>query len=320
MKRICIICLTGLLASLQAFAHRPVRDTVQVSFLDSLTPEYLDTVNINRRVVINDYHMIGVQYGVSFNRMLFNPGKNETFLFTPVNYGVVFTHYGKMFDYMPYFGYQVGVFYGRDGYKTKANKEGVMPTVDGMEQGIYEYIEVPAMAHMHADVGLVKLMANLGIYGGYRLKVHRTISEGWENYTFNVNDPYRPAEPEDKIYGKDYPIKDYTERFYPFDNRLDYGLKGGVGIALMLSPVEIHVTGQVRWAWSSLYQQDYYHKYYYRFAYPLDFILSVGLHFQLTKRTGKTNAQLRREARELVYPSSPVQIDIQHENTGGNRR
>ena len=40
-------------------------------------------------------------------------------------------------------------------------------------------------------------------------------------------------------------------------------------------------------------------QYYYRFASVSNFIFSVGLHFQITKRTGKTNLQLKREAREI---------------------
>ena len=49
----------------------------------------------------------------------------------------------------------------------------------------------------------------------------------------------------------------------------------------------------LRWSWSSLYAPDYASKYYYRYAYPLDIIATVGVHFQLTKRSGKTNRQLR---------------------------
>ena len=322
MLRKILVGLSLLLAALPALAMRPQRDTLTLHLEDSLTNEYLDTVNLNRRFVINDYHLVGVQYGVSLSRMLFNPVKNETFLFQPVNYGVTFTQYGKMFGYMPYFGYQVGLFYGRLGYSTKANKDGVRPVVDGAETAVYEYIEAPAMGHMHVDVGVFKLMANLGLFAGYRFSVHRTISEGWENYTFNVTDSYKPAAPEDSKYGKDFPIQNYTDKFYPFENKFDYGVKGGVGFALMFDPVEIHVTAQARWSMSSLYQQNYYSEYYYRFANPLDLIISVGLHFQLTKRTGKTSAQLREEARRLVYPEQYKNstVEVRYENKSSDSR
>ncbi|MBR1871876.1 MAG: outer membrane beta-barrel protein [Bacteroidales bacterium] len=322
MKRLCIL-LAGLFVWLSSSAARPPRDTLSLVFSDSLTNEYLDTVNLNKKILINDYSMIGAQYGVSFNRTLFNPTKNETFLFQPVNFGVLYTRYGKMFGYMPYFGFQVGAFFGRDGYNTKANREGVRPHVDGADVAVIDYLEFPAMAHMHVDIGRFKLMANLGIYGGYRLKIHRTLAEDWVNYTFNVTEEYKPAEPEDKRWGKDFAIKDYTDKFYPFENRFDYGVKGGAGVALMFDPVEFHLTLGVRWGWSSFYQQNYYSPYYYRFAYPLDFIVSFGVHFQLTKRTGKTSAQLRREARQLVYPEEyqdNTTVNMQYENNTGKGR
>ena len=69
----------------------------------------------------------------------------------------------------------------------------------------------------------------------------------------------------------------------------------------MFDPVEIHIGAMLRWSWSSLYQPDYASPYYYRYAYPLDVIATVGVHFQLTKRSGKTTQQLRREAKEIVY-------------------
>lgn len=54
-------------------------------------------------------------------------------------------------------------------------------------------------------------------------------------------------------------------------------------------------------SFSSLYQPDYYSEYYYRFAYPSNIIVSAGVHFQLTKRTGSTKSQLKKEAKKLVY-------------------
>ena len=69
----------------------------------------------------------------------------------------------------------------------------------------------------------------------------------------------------------------------------------------MFDPVEIHFNALFRWSWSSLNEPNYLSKYYYRYTYPMDIIATVGVHFQLTKRSGKTSAQLRREAREIVY-------------------
>ena len=59
--------------------------------------------------------------------------------------------------------------------------------------------------------------------------------------------------------------------------------------------------GQLRYSWSSLYEPDYASEYYYRFAYPLDIVITAGIYFQLTKRSGKSRAALRREAYDSVY-------------------
>lgn len=235
---------------------------------------YLDTVNIERKMPINDYSMIGVLYGVAINRTMFNPSKKQTSLITPVNIGIFYTKYGKMFGYMPYFGMQAGIIYGKEGYQFKANDKGVMPTLDGAEKAVYEFVEMPVMSHFHLDAGLFKLIANLGMYGGYRLSVKR--------------------------YGK---LKNtfYENNFYSYDRRLDYGIRGGAGFAFMFSPVEIHISALIKYSMSSLYEPDYNSPYYYRFAYPFDVAITVGLHFQLTKRTGKTKAALRKEAYKMVF-------------------
>lgn len=240
----------------------------------TFSKEYLDTVNLDRKIVINDYSMIGVQYGVSFNRMMFNPPKQQTTMFTPINVGVFYTRYGKMFGYMPYFGFQTGVIFGCDGYQFKANDEGVVPTMDGAEKAVYQFIEVPAMSHFHLDAGRFKIIADIGLYGGYRLSVKR-YGDAVDEY--------------------------HKSNFYDYDRRIDYGIRGGGGFAIMFSPVEFHVTALIKYSMSSIYKPDYNSQYYYRFAYPFDVMISAGLHFQLTKRIGKTKAQLRKEAYNMVF-------------------
>lgn len=236
---------------------------------------YLDTVNLQKKVVINDYSMIGVQYGVGINRMMFNPTKKQTNLITPVNIGVFYTRYGKMFGYMPYFGFQIGLIYGSDGYMFKPNAEGVTPTMDGAVKAVYKFIELPFMSHFHLDIGNnFKLTGNLGLYAGYRLAVQR-FGDGVDDY--------------------------HKSNFYDYDRRFDYGIRGGAGFAIMFSPVEFHVNALVKYSMSSIYRPDYNSPYYYRFAYPFDILISAGVHFQLTKRIGKTKAQLRREAYNIVY-------------------
>lgn len=239
--------------------------------IDSLDNAFLDSLDLKKKVTINDYSMIGIQYGVGMSRPMWNPSMKQSMLFIPYNFGVLYTRYGKMFGYMPYFGFQIGVFYGQEGYKFKADDNGYTPDLEGATSAVMEVVEIPFMAHCHFDFWKMKVMINLGLFGGYRLSIAR-----------NGSDP------------------SIANSFLPTDNRFDYGLKGGAGFAFVFDPVEIHFNASYKHSLSSLYKPDYYSEYYYRFAYPTNFVFSIGLHFQLTKRTGKTKHDIRKEAKEQL--------------------
>ena len=267
-------------------------DSLAAASLDSIdlvplfSDEYLDTVKMKKAKSINDYTMIGVQYGVSLSQMRFNPTKRQGMLISPYNFGITYTRYGKMFGYMPYFGFQTGVLFGQDGYVFKKNKEtgDYNESVDGATKAVYSYAEVPLLAHLHIDVWHLKLIVNLGLYAAYRLEVER---EG------------ERLDPQ------------YANTFYDYDRRFDYGAKAGAGIGLILDPIEFHIQATYRASLGSLYRPNYYSEYYYRFAYPSDILITAGIHIQLTKRTGKTKAALKKEAKALIYNDQ--------ENSGANR-
>ena len=267
-------------------------DSLTAASLDSIdlvplfSDEYLDTVKMKKAKSINDYTMIGVQYGVSLSQMRFNPTKRQGMLILPYNFGITYTRYGKMFGYMPYFGFQTGVLFGQDGYVFKKNKEtgDYNESVDGATKAVYSYAEVPLLANLHIDVWHLKLIVNLGLYAAYRLEVER---EG------------ERLDPQ------------YANTFYDYDRRFDYGAKAGAGIGLILDPIEFHIQATYRASLGSLYRPNYYSEYYYRFAYPSDILITAGIHIQLTKRTGKTKAALKKEAKALIYNDQ--------ENSGANR-
>ena len=266
--------------SLQA-REKKKQNLIIETAVDSIPDIVLDTININKKTYINDYSMIGVQYGAGLSQVMWNPSQRQEMILMPYNFGVTFTRYGKMFGYMPYFGFQVGVFYGQEGYQFKKNEDtGYTYTIQGADKAIMDVIEVPVLSHMHIDFWKMKVMADIGFYVGYRLNIHR--------FPFNgeyKNDSYAAMQ----------------DSFLETDNRWDYGIKGGVGFGFIFDPVEIHIKAAYKHALSSLYEPDHYSKYYYRYAYPSNIIVSVGLHFHLTKRTGRTKAELKKEAKELVY-------------------
>lgn len=250
-----------------------VDDSLKVP--DTYSDIYLDTVQVNRVFEINDYSMIGVEYGVSFSRMSFNPPYTQSSLFSPNTFGIFYTRYGKMFAYLPYFGLKVGLRYSHEGYKFKENKDTqIVPNIEGATQAVMDVVEVPFMAHLHMDGLHYKVMADAGIYGGYRLNIKRT---------------------------GDHVDEAILNSFKDTDRRFDYGICGGIGFGLVFDPLEFHINANVRYSWGTIYDPDYYSKDYYRFAYPFDVMVTAGVYFQLTRRTGRGKAQLRREAYRQVF-------------------
>ena len=261
---------------------RPDRDTLRIvsEFTLPSTPDslsaYLDTVEVKKKMVINDYSMIGLQYGMNISQVSWNPSMRQKSLFFPYNFGIFYTRYGKMFGYMPYFGFQAGIIYTKEGYSFKPDDETeAWPDLggpySGVRQAVMDVIEVPLLAHIHVDFWKMKLLADIGFFVGYRLNIERSGQD------------IDPA---------------IANSFIDTDRRFDYGIKGGAGFAFVFDPVEIHFTARYKYSMGTLHQPDYYSTYYYRYSYPSNIVFSVGLHFQLTKRTGMTKHQLRREAKE----------------------
>ncbi|MCQ2131159.1 MAG: PorT family protein [Bacteroidales bacterium] len=273
MKKIFPLILILLLSA--AFNASASGDRKQKTEPRKYSNEYLDTVKVDKELVINDYVMVGVEYGGGVSRQLFNPPYLQDNLWSMDYYGISITKYSKMFGFMPYFGLQAGLFHGIEGYKMKENKEtGSIAIVNGAIQCSYKVIDIPVTAQFHYDMDHFKLLASAGIYGGYRYAIERVGPM--------VTDETR-----------------YT--FLDTDHRIDYGLKGGAGFGIVFDPFEVHVKANVRYAWSTLYDPNYRSEYYFSFAYPLDINLSVGLFVQLGSRSGKDKATLRKEAKAIVY-------------------
>ena len=263
--------LTAIMLLAACTAAHAQLDTLEI------TDEYLDTVNVAGPKEINDYSMIGVNYGVTFSNMIFSPSKHyREFLFKPHYLSVMFTHYEKMFEYLPYFGFTAGFSYSHEGvaFKNDSKTGEPMGNVDGASKISIQTFEVPFLAQIHADFSPAKLLVIIGPYAGWRKSIERS-------------GPYVPEE--------------YTNSFRDYEYRFDYGMEGGAGFGLMFDPIEIHFNILARWSWQSLYKPDYYSEYYYRFANPIDIHATVGVYYQITKRTGRTSASLKKQARDIVY-------------------
>jgi hypothetical protein len=286
MKRLTIILSILLLLPCTLIdARERKKDTlnVEIAFTDTLTNEFLDTVKIDKKLKLNDYSMVGIQGGVVLSQVMWNPKYKQEMILLPINFGVTYTKYGKMFGYMPYFGFEIGLMYTQEGYQFKADKDDptkVPTTIQGADRAVYDVIEMPVLSHFHVDMWKMKIIANLGFYAGYRLKIHRF------PYNGEFTNPY-------------YEETQFT--FLETDRRWDYGIKAGLGFGLVFEPLEIHLKAMYKYSLSSLHDPDTYSKYYYRYAYPSNIIISAGVHFHLTKRTGKTKAELKQAAKDFVY-------------------
>lgn len=248
---------------------------------EKYTNEFLDSLDVRKKLVINDYSMIGVHYGVNLSQMMWNPAQKHDMLIIPMSIGFTYTKYGKMFGYMPFFGFQIGAQFTKEGYQFEYNEEkDYTYTIEGAEKAVYDIIEVPISAHFHYDLWNFKIIASAGCYGGYRLGIHR-----YPGKTGNV-------------------APEVERSFLDTDRRWDYGINAGFGFGLVFDPVEIHIKGTYKYSFSSLYDPDYNSQYYYRYAYPSVITISAGVHFHLSKRTGKTKAELKKEARRMVYENN----------------
>lgn len=269
MRKVIVILLSVAAYAISASASVP--DSLKITFSD----EYLDTVQLKQRPEINNYSMIGVSYGVNFCGQYFNPEFQQKWRFSPGYYSVMFSHYEKMFDYLPYFGFTVGVAYGKEGFEfARDPRTGeAVRTLRGADKCFVDLLEIPFLIEGHYDAERMRILADIGAYAGYRFNIVR---EG------NVEEAIR---------------YDFDEK----DIRFDYGIIAGVGLGYVLEPFEFHVKAQFRFSWQNMVQPDFLDKYKWYFASPMGLTAQFGIFYHLTRRRGKTNADLRREARAIVY-------------------
>ena len=283
MKRLLVILFSIFsFLTLNAQEQEPIEQQKK-DFESEWTNEFLDTVQVKKTLKLNDYSMIGVQYGVSLSQVVWNYEPSQIMQFNPVNFGVTYTIYGKMFGYMPYFGFQVGAFYTREGHEFEydEDKKSYSDAIENAVKARMDVLEIPVLTHLHFDFWHFKIIAQLGLYGGYRMNIKRFPATQGE---------YTPA------------LKPETANsFASYEKRWDYGIKGGLGFGLVFDPMEIHIQAMYKHSMSTLHEPNYRSQYYYRFGYPSNIVLSAGVHFHLTKRSGATKKDLKEQARKIVY-------------------
>ena len=263
----------------QEFFHLP----------DSVTDDYLDNTPMPKKARINDYWIVGAHGGVSLAHGFFNPPRQVNFFLNKPVYGFSITRFATMMNTFPNLGMELGFQHNYEGYQFKVfevDGRKYISDIDGANEATIEVPEVFLVTHGHIDMGqYAKINLKAGIFGGYRMSITRS---------------------------GQYMSEDIADSFQDTDNRWTYGVQGGLGLGFMVDPVEIHLNVQVKWGWSPYYQPNKYSPYYYRFAYPLDGAVTLGVYYQLTKRRGHTRGQLRRLAREVLMEEQEKQQQAIH--------
>ena len=109
----------------------------------------------------------------------------------------------------------------------------------------YEVLEFPLLSQFKLDFSHFRLLLNLGPYYGYRLS---TDQEGG---------------------------------FNKYDQRHDYGVIAGVGLAVVIKPFELHIEGNYKYSLASIYHTYKYSDIYWMYTYPQNIVFSASLHFHL---------------------------------------
>lgn len=250
------------------------------SLPDSVTNSYLDSVKVNIAAP-NDYWMLGVFGGASLQYGYFNPDRYVLWQPQYPVLGFSVVRHFTMFGIFPNMGMEMGAQLNYEGYEFKRNGEtGYRFTESGAYKACMTVPEVFFLSHFHLDMGEhFKVIAKIGIYGGYRTRIHRVLDED-----------YAGIEEYEK----------YVDTFRDYDRRFTYGVEGGIGLGLMFNPFEFHLMVNGKWGWNSFWMPNYYSQWYYRYAYPMDAGITFGVYYQLTPRYGHTKAQLRRLARKMM--------------------
>ena len=283
MRKVVIPVLLALsLAALPLSAQQDKKKSIDLDeeffhLPDSVTDDYLDNAPLPKKARINDYWIVGVHGGVSVEHGYFNPVRQVSLYPNKPVYGFSITRFATMMNTFPTLGMELGFQRNFEGYNFKEFEiDGAFyrQSIDGAYEAYMEVPEVFLLTHGHFDMGQYsKIIIKVGMYGGYRTSITRS---------------------------GPYVSEDIVNAFQDTDNRWTYGVQGGLGFGLMFDPFEVHLNVQVKWSWSSFYQPDVASPYYYRYAYPLDGAVTLGVYYQLTKRRGHTRGALRRMAREMV--------------------
>lgn len=196
-------------------------------------------------------HLLGVRSGYNISGIDFQRNDQPKTVPTLLNFSILYTHYHPMWDMFPYFGIQTGITFTEQGYAIP----GYHP--ERYDTTRYQVLTIPVVSQFHVDFWKMRLLVNLGAFGGYRLSAT-------ESYYINE---------QERISGK------YI--FDCYDIRPDYGVIGGGGIAFKMDPFELHFECNYQYSLSMLFNPKKLSNTSYIYVYPHQLVFSVALHYHL---------------------------------------
>ncbi|MCL2727678.1 MAG: PorT family protein [Bacteroidales bacterium] len=202
-------------------------------------------------------HLVGVRGGLNFSGINFPYNDDPVRITTLTNFSLLYTYYHPMWDLFPYFGLQTGVTYSEQGFASLHFFREHHP--DLLDTTRYKVLTIPVVSQFHIDFWKMRLLVNLGAFGGYRLSAKESF------YT-------RAGEKVNRDYVYDC-----------YDTRPDYGFIGGGGLAFRMKQFELHFECNYQYSLSMLYSPRKYSNATYIYVYPNQLTFSLALHYQLFK-------------------------------------
>jgi len=198
-------------------------------------------------------HLIGVRGGYNISGIDFQRNDTPKTVNTATNFSILYTYYHPMWEMFPYFGLQTGINFSEQGFLTPGDHPELYDAYR------YKVFTIPLTSQFHVDFWKMRLLVNIGAYGGYRLSAKEVL------YTTTGEEIKR----------------DYV--FDCYDTRLDYGFTGGGGLSYRIDPFEIQFECNYSYSLSTLYSPKKLSNSYYIYVYPHQLIFSLGLFFRLSK-------------------------------------
>lgn len=251
MRHLYIVTLCAMLLAGEAL-HAQVVDTVDFmkefnerSFADAgKVAKVRDSTKLRE-------HLVGVKIGYAMNNVHFSQEFDRKALTSMKNFGLYYTYYHSLWNSISLFGIETGIQYNEEGYISLVYD--APPTIkdrkatEGKER--FQEITIPFVSQFRIDFWKMRLLANAGAFGSYKLSASFS-----PNIADTISTTYRKA---------------------------GYGFIFGAGLAVVFRPVEVHFEFNWKYNLSNLYSQKAFYDNVWVSTHTTQMIFSVGVFYRI---------------------------------------